>query len=366
MGVICISSLKGGVGKTTVSVNVSAAFAARDCETLLIDLDPTAHATRYFNPEHVNTSAAVSAEDASPSLANCFLGPDFSDFQAASSPGDGEGEEAFHRQRLENSLTRAELLRSIVRPQLSVIPGGAELRHFLWGRGARVFRTLFPMLIEQLRSMYDYIVIDTPPDFNVLTRNAIAQSDLVVVPVDSSAMSIHCLEQLVASAEHIKGPAWSIVRTMVNKQATRSRACTDERLNRNLFLTNAQEQEDLDSMDMEFDSSNPEQFMAFLEQHERMDRGSKRPKKAASTEKYSNTESPIFLLDSITYRTEQQNRMTFVGKTCFDSKAFSALSEQYLKLARELEQLIGLSDEVQELPDINASMDFSGFSANAN
>ena len=38
MGVVCFSSLKGGVGKTTVSLNVASAFAARGCETLLIDL----------------------------------------------------------------------------------------------------------------------------------------------------------------------------------------------------------------------------------------------------------------------------------------------------------------------------------------
>jgi len=48
MSIVCFASLKGGVGKTTLALNVSAAFAERGCKTLIIDLDPTAHSTRLF------------------------------------------------------------------------------------------------------------------------------------------------------------------------------------------------------------------------------------------------------------------------------------------------------------------------------
>ena len=48
MGIICFTSLKGGVGKTSLSSNVAHAFTQRGATTLLIDLDPTGHATRLF------------------------------------------------------------------------------------------------------------------------------------------------------------------------------------------------------------------------------------------------------------------------------------------------------------------------------
>ena len=193
------------------------------------------------------------------------------------------------------------------------------------------------MLLEQLRASYDYIVIDTPPDLNVLTRNAIAQSDLVVVPVDPSAMSVHCLEQLIASTAHLKNVQWSIVRTMINRQATRLRKHADQRLGQNLNLS-APEAYTEDDEDEDFAIENPDEFIAMLERHEH----SRFPGNG-SFDHADN--SPIFLLNSMTYRSEQQNRLSFLGKSCFDSRAYSRLAEQYLEIAREIEQVIGLSNE---------------------
>ena len=344
MGVVCFSSLKGGVGKTTVSLNVASAFAARGCETLLIDLDPSAHASNFLaanghrhgdkkNPKHWGPNAIPSA------LAKLFLDIDL------------QAETVFQRQLLENAIVHCEPLWEPVRERLCILPAGAELRHFLWGKGARAFKTLFPLLLDQLRSSYDHVVIDTPPDFNVLTRNAIAQSDQVIVPVDPSAMSINCLEQLIFSASHFDSVNWSIVRTMVNRQATRLQRASNERLEENLVLSSTNEPHDDDELEDEFPIEDPDEFIAMLEQHE-----------VKSVEREGNSVfdcGPIYLLNTLTYRSEQQNRLSFLGKTCFDSRQYRKLADQYLEMAREIEQVLGMNSEEEELPDLANSVDIS-------
>ena len=331
MGVVCFSSLKGGVGKTTLSLNVATAFAARGCETLVIDLDPAAHSSNFLSAPG-QTQHSASATSASV-LARLLCGIDL------------EADKAFQTQMLERALLACEPIWEAKREQLFVMPAGAELRHFLWGKGARVFKSLFPILINILRQHYDYIVIDTPPDYNVLTRNAIGQADLVVVPVDASAMSVNCLEQLVENTSHIKTASWSIVRTMVNRQATRLRRDAERRLKENLEFAST-EKVDVQLEEDEFAIENPDEFIAMLDRHE-----------GKNADDSSN--SPIFLLNSMTYRSEQQNRLSFAGKTCFDSRTNRAMAAQYLAIAREIDTILGLKEGEDELPEIPQGMDIS-------
>lgn len=342
MGVICFGSLKGGVGKTSLSVNVAHAFAEKGNETLLIDLDPMGHASRFFASEFPKSGA----HQESP-LARLFLGSDLDRRSSVSSGAgvNGQGGAGLHGGVIEAAIESYVSLIRPVRDQFTVLPSGPELRHFLWGRGARLFKTFFAKLIEELRCSYDYIVIDTPPDFNVLTRNAIAVSDLVAVPVDSSAMSIHCLEEIISSAAHIKGPTWLIVRSMVNKQASRVQKLSVSRLQENLALRSCQDIEndgDSDDDDVVPDISNPELFISMLEEREQ-----KKERRAAEATTdlrpatpRSDDASPIFLLNNMIFRSEEQNRLTFTGKTSFDVKGAANLKDQYLAVARELDQML--------------------------
>lgn len=294
MSVIVFSSLKGGVGKTSLSINVAAAFAKRGCKTLLVDLDPASHATSCFK---LGRDRGFPQE--SP-LARLFLAKDGSN-RAAEEPGSGlDGYEA-------------ELIVTL-RQNLEMLPGGAELKYFQWGQGPKAFITFFPGLIEELRYHYDYIVIDTPPEFNVLTRNAIAAADLVTVPVDSSGMSITSLEELVISAQHIDGPSWAICRTMVNRQALRTRRLSEGRLSRYLHPNGSE-------------TCRPnDEFIDML-------RRSTGPAGAGS-------DSPIYLLRTTVSRTEEQNRLSFLGKTAFDNRASCRLAADYTNVARELETVL--------------------------
>lgn len=363
MAVICFGSLKGGVGKTSLSVNVAHAFAERGCETLLIDLDPMGHASRFFRQRS-------DLEQCESPLARLFLGSDLvpnsdrSSDRAVSSDRTVSSERPVQERAatapepvnlVERAIAEQVPLVVPVRERLALLRSGPELRYFLWGRGARAFKQYFQKLIEELHCSYDYIVIDTPPDFNVLTRNAIASSELVVVPVDSSAMSIHCLEEIVASAGHIKGPRWAIVRSMVTKQASRMQRLTSSRLQETLQLQSPQQaakanEDPYGDDDEDVDISNPESFIELVERRER-GRSVEPPPVSDAPPPPSGDDQPILLLNSVVFRSEQQNRMTFLGATAFDGKGDKALREHYGGIAREIDFILSIGADDDPLLD---------------
>lgn len=350
MAVICFGSLKGGVGKTSLSVNVAHAFAERGCETLLIDLDPMGHASRFFRQR-------CDLEQCESPLARLFLGSDL--LAAADKPAAGGGVPE-NVNLVERAIAEQIPLVVPVRDRLALLRSGPELRYFLWGRGARAFKQFFQKLIEELHCSYDYIVIDTPPDFNVLTRNALASSELVVVPVDSSAMSIHCLEEIIASTGHIKGPRWAIVRSMVTKQASRMQRLTSTRLQETLQLQSpqqaAQAHDDPYADEEDVDISNPESFIELVERRER---GRAQETAPVSDAPPPSDEQPILLLNSVVYRSEQQNRMTFLGATAFDSKGDKALREHYGGIAREVDFILSIGVDDDPLLDVQSEFPIS-------
>lgn len=309
MGVICFSSLKGGVGKTTLSLNVAAAYAERGGETLLIDLDPSAHTTRFFMREESLSESP---------LARLFLSSTFSDSDSL----------------VDVSVQKKIHLLKEVRKRLVLLPGGAELRHFLWGKGANTFKLLFSRLLKELKPSFDYIIIDTPPDFSVTVRNAIAASDLVVIPVDGSAMSIDCLNQLVTDAAHIKGPEWCIVRSMVSKQASRLRKLSEKRIKENLSVREFSEEEDFENEEDMIQTEDG--FLSFVDRASSM---------SSKKEDHEEANSPIYLLDNMVFRSEEQNKLTFAAKTAFENRKTQGLASQYKKLARELDALLIVTEE---------------------
>ena len=287
MAVISLASLKGGVGKTSVSLNLAAAFSKLGYRTLLIDLDPTSHSSRFFIKDENIVSPFAKLLLANQDILE-----------------NKEQIESLVELAIEQEVS---LLRK-VRDNLWLIPSSNDLRHFYWGRSARIFRNYFPTLVSELYSDYDYVVVDTPPDFNILTRNAIALSNLVIIPVDASLMSIHCLEDLIDQAGHIEKPAWSIVKTMVNRQAKKIGKLSEQRLGDNSLI-----QEDLITASSE--------------------------SKVEGSEDTSE-EDPIYLFNSKIFRSEVQNKLSFQGKTVFESKENKFLAPCYLNLAKEVEQLI--------------------------
>ncbi|WP_432977842.1 ParA family protein [Dactylosporangium sp. CA-233914] len=183
MSVVSVINYKGGVGKTTVTANLGAELAARGRKVLLIDLDPQA------------------------SLTYCFYRPaDFTD-----QPTIRAWFEAFVAARAADPLFQYVLapleVNAVVQPlggslhliasQLGLVDADLDLAAGLGGsrfqrsspRYLQVYRLLADALADQAFRKYDTVLIDCPPNFNLVTRTALVASDHVIVPARPDYLS---------------------------------------------------------------------------------------------------------------------------------------------------------------------------------
>jgi chromosome partitioning protein len=167
--VLAVVNQKGGVGKTTTAVNLSASLAARERRTLLVDLDPQGNAT----------SGAGIARD----------------------PGDRP---TVYHALLGEADARSAVLPTEV-PNLFVLPSsadlvGAELE--LVSMSARESR--LRAALDPLREGYEYILIDCPPSLGLLTINALVAADRVLVPLQCEYYALEGLGSLLRTVELVK------------------------------------------------------------------------------------------------------------------------------------------------------------------
>ena len=165
--IIAIANQKGGVGKTTTTINLSAALAAKKQDVLLIDLDPQGNATSGLGIE----------KNLEPSIYNVMI------------------EEI----GAEEAITKTEY------DHLKVIPGtiqlaGAEVE--LVGMLAR--EQILKSALEPLRGEYDFILIDCPPSLGLLTLNALTAADSVLVPIQCEYFALEGLSQLMNTFTMVK------------------------------------------------------------------------------------------------------------------------------------------------------------------
>ncbi len=159
--IISITNQKGGVGKTTTSVNLSACLAAADKKILLIDLDPQANATSSFG---------LLPEEGQPDIYDVLV----------------------------NSHDPRECVCSSNLDGLYAIPAskqlaGAEVE--LVSMMAREMR--LKNALAKLRDDYDYIIIDCPPALGLLTINALSAADSVLIPVQTEYFAMEGVGRLV-------------------------------------------------------------------------------------------------------------------------------------------------------------------------
>lgn len=166
--IYAIANQKGGVGKTTTAVNLAANLASLDRSVLLIDLDPQGNAT---------ASLGVDRSQASGSAYDVLL--------------DGR------------PLAASTVATAV--PQLQLLPStaplaGAEVE--LAAEPEREF--LLANALNSARDAYDYIFIDCPPSLGLLTVNALAAADRVLVPVQSEYLALEGLAQLIETVSLVR------------------------------------------------------------------------------------------------------------------------------------------------------------------
>jgi len=165
--IIAISNQKGGVGKTTTAVNLSASLAALEHKVLLVDLDPQGNASQGLGYNEIQDEDIFEA------------------LEAAENP----------------DAVTGETLKGIIKPTglkfMNLIPsspGLAGLEMNLVTAVNREKRLL--AVINAVRNEYDFVLIDSPPSLNLLTINALTAADSVLIPVQCEYYAMQGLAEL--------------------------------------------------------------------------------------------------------------------------------------------------------------------------
>ena len=165
--VISLVNQKGGVGKTTTSINLSASLAVEGKKVLLVDLDPQGNAT---------TGVGFNKGDIEKSIYDIF----------------------------NNTATMEEVILKTKFKNLDLLPSslqlaGIDIELIERGREDPTFQRSAQLLnsINSIKENYDYVIIDCPPTLGLITTNALVASDSVIIPVQCEFYALEGITQLL-------------------------------------------------------------------------------------------------------------------------------------------------------------------------
>lgn len=166
--VIAIANQKGGVGKTTTAINLSASLALLDYKVLLIDADPQANAS---------SGVGINQSQVEHSIYDCII----------------------------NETSALDAILETETPNLYVIPAhldlvGAEIE--LINRDDREF--VLKSILDPLKEHFDFVIIDCQPSLGLITVNALTSADSVIVPMQCEFFALEGLGKLMNTINLVK------------------------------------------------------------------------------------------------------------------------------------------------------------------
>lgn len=164
--IIGVANQKGGVGKTTTAVNLAAALGVLEKKVLLIDADPQANATSGLGIEEVN----------------------FSTYNL-----------------LEHSADVKDCIQKTSSPNLELVPSHIDLvaaEIELVDREKREY--MLKKALEEVKSEYDYIIIDCAPSLGLITVNALTAADSVIIPIQCEYFALEGLGKLLNTVKNVQ------------------------------------------------------------------------------------------------------------------------------------------------------------------
>ena len=166
--IIAIANQKGGVGKTTTSINLSASLAAKGKKVLVIDTDPQGNTTSGFGIEK------------------------------------NELEDTIYELILGECSIRDCIISNVIK-NVSVVPSNVNLAAAeieLIGVDKKEF--ILKNEVDYVKDDYDFIIIDCPPSLNMLTINSMTTADSVLVPIQCEYYALEGLSQLIHTINLVK------------------------------------------------------------------------------------------------------------------------------------------------------------------